>query len=38
MTISLNQKVSIIVTITQNRAINYIHLTHKKTLDSHKKH
>jgi len=33
MTVSLNQKVSIRVTITQNRAIDYIQLTHKKTLD-----
>jgi len=30
MTIALNQKVSITVTITQSCAINYIHLTHKK--------
>jgi len=30
--------VSITITIAQNCAINYIHLTHKKTLDSHKKH
>jgi len=29
--------VSITVKITQNCAINYVQLTHKKTLDSHKK-
>jgi len=34
---ALNQKVSIAVTFTQKCAINYIQLTHKKTLDSHKK-
>jgi len=32
---TVNQKVSITVTITQNCAINYILLTHSKTLDSH---
>jgi len=30
--------VSITVAITQNCAVNYVQLTHKKTLDSHKKH
>jgi len=30
ITIALNQKVSITVIITQNSAINYIQLTHKK--------
>jgi len=33
MTIAPNEKVSIIVTVTQNCAINYIQLTHKKTLE-----
>jgi len=32
MTIELNQKVSITVKITQNCAINYILLTHKKNI------
>jgi len=31
ITIALNQKVSCTVTITQNCAINYIQLTHKKS-------
>jgi len=37
ITIALNQKVSITVAITHNCAINHIHLTHKKILDSHEK-
>ena len=38
ITIALNQQVSISITVTftQNCAINYIKLTHKNSLDSHK--
>jgi len=35
--LQINQKISITVTITEHCAINYIQLTHKKTLDGHKK-
>jgi len=37
MTIAQNQKVSIAVTITQDCVMNYIQLTHKKSLDSYEK-
>jgi len=33
---ALHQKISLTAAITKNCAINYIQLTHKKTLDSHK--
>jgi len=35
ITIALNQKISITVTMKQIFLINYIELTHEKTLDSH---